>query len=121
MSCKDVAQTLSYVRTQQVDHRGKKRWQWVAQTDVLITRDATPSQAKGKKPPVPGKPIKARLVVSRIMSEDGKVLAQWLLLSNLEEQVSAATLALWYYWRWRIASFFKLLKSEGHELEAWQQ
>jgi Transposase DDE domain len=121
MSCKDVAQTLSYVHTRQVAHRGKKRWQWVAQTDVLITRDATPSQAKGKKPPVPGKPIKARLVVSRILSEDGKVLAQWLLLSNVKEQVSAATLALWYYWRWRIESFFKLLKSEGHELEAWQQ
>jgi hypothetical protein len=30
-------------------------------------------------------------------------------------------LALWYHWRWRIESFFKLLKSEGHELEAWQQ
>jgi hypothetical protein len=93
----------------------------VAQTDVTLTRDAIPSQAKGKKPPVPGKAIKARLVVSRIMSEDGKVLAQWLLLSNVKEQVSAATLALWYYWRWRIESFFKLLKSEGHELEAWQQ
>jgi Transposase DDE domain len=119
--CKEVAKTLTYERTRQVDYRGKKRWQWVAQTDVLITRDATPSQAKGKKPPVPGKPIKARLVVSRIVSEDGTVLAQWLLMSNLKEAVSAGTLALWYYWRWRIESFFKLLKSEGHELQAWQQ
>jgi hypothetical protein len=40
---------------------------------------------------------------------------------QLKEGVSASTLALWYYWRWRIESFFKLLKSEGHELEAWQQ
>jgi hypothetical protein len=122
IACKDVAKGLTYERTRQVNYRGKKRWQWVAQTDVLITRDATPSQAKGKKPRVPGKAIKARLVVSRIMSEDGaKVLAQWLLLSNLEEEVGAATLALWYYWRWKIETFFKLLKSEGHELEAWQQ
>jgi Transposase DDE domain len=122
LACKDVANTLSYERTRKVTHRGKARWQYVAQTDITITRDATPSQAKGKKPPVPGAPIKARLVVSRIMSEDGKkVLAQWLLISNVKEDVSAATLALWYYWRWRIESFFKLLKSAGHELEAWQQ
>src|SRR5690606_13153156 len=27
----------------------------------------------------------------------------------------------WYYWRWQIESFFKLLKSHGQELEHWQQ
>lgn len=37
------------------------------------------------------------------------------------DAVDAATVALWYYWRWRIESFFKLLKSAGHQLEAWQQ
>src|SRR4029078_8424899 len=26
-----------------------------------------------------------------------------------------------YYWRWRIESFFKLLKSHGQQLEHWQQ
>ena len=26
-----------------------------------------------------------------------------------------------YYWRWRIESFFKLLKSHGQQLEEWQQ
>jgi hypothetical protein len=85
-----------------------------------VTRDATSNQLK-VKPAVPGEPLHVRLVVSRVMSEDGKVLAQWLLLSNVKEDVSASTLALWYYRRWRIESFFKLLKSEGHELEAWQQ
>ena len=35
--------------------------------------------------------------------------------------VDCATIALWYYWRWKIESFFKLLKSAGHQLEAWQQ
>jgi len=28
---------------------------------------------------------------------------------------------LWYYWRWSIESFFKLLKSAGLQVEAWQQ
>ena len=121
MASKAVANSLTYQPTRQVQYRGKTHSQWVAQTDVTITRDATPSQAKGKKPAVPGEAIKARLVVSRVMSEDGKVLAQWLLMSNVDAQVDAGTLALWYYWRWRIESFFKLLKSEGHELQAWQQ
>ena len=28
---------------------------------------------------------------------------------------------MWYYWRWEIESFFKLLKSGGKQLEHWQQ
>jgi hypothetical protein len=28
---------------------------------------------------------------------------------------------LWYYWRGRIESFFKLLKSAGQHVEQWQQ
>ncbi|WP_425353081.1 hypothetical protein [Thioflexithrix psekupsensis] len=43
-----------------------------------------------------------------------------LLLSNVWD-VDAKTTALWYYWRWRIESFFKLLKQAGHQLESWQQ
>lgn len=35
--------------------------------------------------------------------------------------VNSATVALWYYWRWKIESFFKLMKSAGHHLESWQQ
>ena len=46
--------------------------------------------------------------------------AKWLLLSNVKT-VSAKTMALWYYWRWCIESFFKLLKQAGHQLESWQQ
>ena len=43
--------------------------------------------------------------------------ARWLLLTNLPASVQAATVALWYYWRWRIESFFKLLKGAGAEFE----
>ena len=35
--------------------------------------------------------------------------------------VDASQLVLWYYWRWRIESFFKLLKSAGQQVEHWQQ
>jgi hypothetical protein len=28
---------------------------------------------------------------------------------------------LWYYWRWRIECYHKLLKSAGQRVEQWQQ
>ena len=28
---------------------------------------------------------------------------------------------MWYYWRWRVESYFKLLKGAGLHLEQWQQ
>ena len=62
----------------------------------------------------------ARLVVSRLLSNLGEVEAEWLLLSNVKD-IDASTIALWYYWRWKIETFFKLMKSAGYQLEAWQQ
>src|SRR5262249_14134879 len=52
----------------------------------------------------------------------GQVLAEWMLLTNVPASEMPATgIALWYYWRWRIESFFKLLKSHGLNAEGWQQ
>ncbi len=120
MACKAVAQELAFIKTRQVSYHGKTYWQWVAETEVTLTRPAKPSQKKSEKPSVPGIPVAARLVVSRVLSEAGKVLAEWLLLTNVAK-VDAATIALWYYWRWQIECFFKLVKSAGHHLESWQQ
>ena len=120
MACKQVAEHLTFTESREVTYHGKSAQQWVAAAPVRLTRSAKPSQKKVKKPKVPGEPVSARLVVSRVFSEDGELLAEWLLLTNVDD-VDDATIALWYYWRWRIESFFKLLKSAGHELEAWQQ
>lgn len=68
-----------------------------------------------------GEPVTLRLIVSEVRAENGRVLAQWLLLSNVPATVDAGRLALWYYWRWRIESFFKLLKGAGQQVEHWQQ
>src|SRR5262249_17000979 len=62
-----------------------------------------------------------RLVVAQVRDACGQVLAQWLLLSNLPAEVSAEQVALWYYWRWRLESYFKLLKGAGLHLEQWQE
>jgi hypothetical protein len=111
---------LIFEKPRQVIFHGKQNW--VAETHVRLTRPARPSPArkKLKKPAVPGEPVDGRLVVSRILSEDGEVLAEWLLMSN-NMDMDASTLALWYYWRWQIECFFKLLKSASHHLESWQQ
>ena len=43
------------------------------------------------------------------------------LLTNVPADVEAARVALWYYWRWRMESYHKLLKGAGQQVEAWQQ
>ena len=70
---------------------------------------------------IPGPPLPLRLIVSEVRNAGGRVLAVWLLLTNAPATVAAATLARWYYWRWRIESFFKLLKSAGQCVEQGQQ
>ena len=117
---KAIAESLSFEKTRKVTHKGKTYWQWVGEAGVSVTRPAKPSCKKSAKAPVPGDPVQARLVVSRILTDEGTRLAEWFLLSPVTG-VDKATLTLWYYWRWKIESFFKLLKSAGQHLESWQQ
>ena len=105
----------------EVEFRGRVRRQYVGETVVVLSR-RTRQKRKGQKPrSVAAAPVSLRLIVSEVRAANGRVLAVWLLLSNVVGLVNAATLALWYYWRWRIESFFKLLKSAGHQVEHWQQ
>ncbi|WLI20517.1 hypothetical protein PSH88_10960 [Pseudomonas wuhanensis] len=115
---------MTYRKTRKVDYKGKPAIQWVGETAVVLTRQAQPftkDRADRKTLRKSGEPLPARLVVSRILGADGHLLAEWYLLSNLEQEVADERLALWYYWRWRIESYFKLLKGGGHQLENWQQ
>lgn len=111
--------------TREVQWRGQPARQWLAETEVILDRPAHPHRVgpngKMKRVKVPGPAIPLRLVVSRVYDEKGQLLAEWLLLTNVLPEVEAAEIALWYYWRWRIESFFKLLKSAGQQVEQWQQ
>ena len=109
LECKPLARTVQY--------QGKTAYQAIADCEVTVTR---PAQPKRQKALIKGEPLKARLIVSRILDDQQNCLAQWYLLSNVEN-VPADTLALWYYWRWQIECFFKLLKTQGLHLEDWQQ
>ncbi len=104
--------------SREVAYHGRKAWQFVAETRVRLDR---PGKAKHGRVSKPGKALELRLVVAEVRDEQGAVLAHWLLLTNVAAEFDAATVALWYYWRWRIESYFKLLKSAGLELEHWGQ
>jgi hypothetical protein len=98
--------------------------QFVAETRVVIERAAVPHRQRGgvkeKRTVVRGEPIELRLVVSQVRAPDERVVSEWLLLTNADG-VEAEEVALWYYWRWKIESYFKLLKGAGHQVESWRQ
>ena len=102
-------------------YRGRQAQLWVAETEVVLYRPAK-KNVNGKKYERPGRPLALRFLVVQIRNERGKVLAEWMLLSNVPvEWATTEHLARCYYWRWRIESFFKLLKSHGQQLEQWEQ
>lgn len=102
-------------------YQGKNAQLWVAETKVVLHRPAKKSH-RGKKYEKSGLPLELRFVVVQVRNPAGKVLATWMLLTNVfMVAVTAELLAQCYYWRWRIESFFKLLKSHGQQVESWQQ
>jgi hypothetical protein len=127
----EVADTLGngyFVKSIEYQAKGKKKEQikiYVNEIDIELRRDATKSviNAEGKKSVIKtaGKHIKARLVVERLINKEGEIVAQWILLTNVKTSVSSEKVATWYYYRWKIESYFKLLKSAGFNLEKWQQ
>jgi hypothetical protein len=108
-----------------VDYHGRPARQFVAEAAVALERPAQYNRVgdDGHKHrrTERGRPLRLRLVVSEVRDAAGAVLAVWLLLTNLPAAVTAADVALWYYWRWRVESYFKLLKGAGMQLEHWQQ
>jgi hypothetical protein len=122
---KDVVRRLrgagAFAPSRQVVYRGRTMAQFVAEAEVVLDRPAWRRRADGTKTRVPGPPLRLRLVVAEVRDEAGRVTATWLLFTNVPAEVTAAEVALWYYRRWRVESFFKLLKSAGVHLEQWQQ
>jgi len=111
----------AFRRARAVEFEGKQAEQWVAEAEVVLHRPARPQRRGQPRRPIPGVPLALRLVVSEVRRADGVVLARWLLLTNLPAAVAAERVALWYYWRWRVETYFKLLKKAGLHLEQWRQ
>lgn len=99
---------------------GPNQTLFVAETAIVYTQPGRVRRGK-KRVTVPGEPLTLRLVVTQVRGDDGTVTAEWLLVTNVGPEVSARQVGQWYAWRWRIESFFKLLKGHGHQVEEWQQ
>ena len=113
-------------KIKEIKYRNKKTSIYVNECDVDVRRDATTmtrnSEGKKKLQKTKGDILKVRFIVERLVDENNKVVAKWLLITNIiDKKVSMETLATWYYYRWKIESYFKLLKSSGFNLEEWQQ
>jgi hypothetical protein len=102
-------------------YHGRKARLFVTEVEVVLHRPGKRNEGK-KKVEIPGPPLPLRLVVTEVRDFEGQVLAQWLLLTNVPAALAdTATIALWYYFRWRIESMHKLIKSAGWQLENWLQ
>lgn len=105
-----------------VAYHGTPAQQHVAEVAVRLLRAGQRNRpGAGDRQKVPGPPLPLRLVFAEVRSSEGQVLATWRLLTNLPAEIDDATVALWYYWRWSIEKYFKLLKSAGMNVEQWQQ
>jgi hypothetical protein len=102
-------------------YHGHKAHLFVAEAAVVLHRAGKRNEGE-KKREIPGPPLPLRLVVAEIRDGAGQRLARWLLLTNVPAALADAVLiALWYYFRWRIETMHKLLKSAGCQLEHWLQ
>ena len=101
--------------------RGRKGVQHIAETNIVLDRPAA-RKVNGKTVYVPGEALELCLIIARVYdSQTNELLSTWYVLSNVPTEVAGSQIALWYYYRWDIESYFKLMKSGGHELEHWQQ
>lgn len=119
-----LQQRHAFLGSRPVEFHGTKAYQEIAEVAVVLHRPAHQHRVengKKKKRQIRGVPLPLRLVITRIRNPQGELLAEWLLLTNVPADVTAEEVALWYYWRWRIESYFKLLKSAGLEVEHWLQ
>lgn len=108
--------------TREVLYHGRKARQFVGEAEIVLFRPGRRNVGDGKQISIPGAALTLRLIVSEVRDLKGRLLARWLLLSNVPKDLAdAATIALWYYFRWRIENMHKLIKSAGWQLEDWLQ
>jgi Transposase DDE domain len=118
---KSLTRSKAFCKAEEdASYHGRPAQLWVAETSVILSRPAK-KNVGGKRFKRAGRPLALRYIVVQLRSFEGKVLAEWMLLTNAPTRVLAEKLARCYYWRWRIESYFKLLKSHGQQMEQWQQ
>ena len=89
-----------------VHYQGKQVALEVAGTEVVLTQKSNAKRSKGRYTP-----LKAKMNCVRLKTV-GKTMAPWILLTNTG--ITAREAAQYDYYRWRIESYCKLLKSAGY-------
>lgn len=124
LKIEDVSAQVPTQEVKQIQYKGAIAYLHVGETSIRIIRSAKPKtldhQGKRVLPQV-GDPLHLRLIVAVVTDHAGKTLARWSLLSNVAYEIDSVELSRWYYWRWTIESYFKLLKQAGYDLESWLQ
>jgi hypothetical protein len=121
---KDIANNLNMRFMKNVKYKENSVRLSVSETEVILARPAQPKRCDtttGMRQYLKGDPLALRLVVAQLSDNEGNILTRWCLLSNVESDIDGQQIAQWYYWRWNIESFFKLIKSAGHDIESWLQ
>lgn len=106
----------------EVSYKGRQAQQWVAEASVVLDRPGRrrPRAGETRRRYVKGEPLEIRLVITEIRIH-GSTKATWFLWTNVPAAICSEKIAVMYYWRWRIETYFKLLKTAGFCLEQWQQ
>jgi hypothetical protein len=118
----DLQSRHAFRYTGEVAYHGRAAQQFVAAVPVTLTRPGQRNRPKsGDRQRIPGPPLQLRLIIAEVRAPGDQLLATWFLLTNVPGDVQPAKIALWYYWRWNIEKFFKLLKSVGVQAEEWLQ
>lgn len=61
------------------------------------------------------------MVLARIADMDNSIPAEWSLLTHvISADIEKPQIAIWYYDRWRIENYFKLLNSQARRTDYWQ-
>jgi len=88
----------AFRRSRNVTIKGKPGVQFVAETEIVCDRPAKRKIAVDKSVLIPGDAIVLRLVIVKVVDPaTHKVLSTWYLLTNVSSDVSAETIALWYF------------------------
>jgi len=110
---KKLSQAVEYKKIKTIKDKKKTLTLEGCEVDIEVRRKQTiDRKINGERVQkrIEGEPIKAKFIAVKLLNEEGKVLSIWLLLSNVNSKVSLETLVTWYYYRWNIENYFKLLK-----------
>jgi hypothetical protein len=117
----EMQKEKGFVPVGSAEYQGREVQLWLVETEVVLDRPAK-KNVGGQRFALPGPPLALRFLVADVREEAGKILARWFVFSNVLREWAATGPVAWAYsWRWRVESFFKLLKSHGPQVEQGQQ